>query len=302
MISQQLKVFLQVVDCGSFTKAAGQLFVTPASIMKHMNTLENRLGVTLLKRNNQGISLTSAGKALYKDGKKLVAEAENAIFKAKNIECGEGTVIRIGSSLLNPSRVLTDLWLPIQEKYKQYRFSIVPYEDKKEQILSVTSSLGERIDILIGSFNSKKMLETANYYPLGHYKFCIAVPKGHPLAKKKELTLRDLHGERLMMVKSGDTELIDHFHDMMKMTHPQILIEEADYYYDMETFNTCERTGVLLLTLDAWADIHPFLITLPVSLDYKIPYGILYAKNPSEDVAEFVKIIKQQFGNDNNLN
>ena len=297
MISQQLKVFLLVVDCGSFNKAASQLFVTPASIMKHMNTLESRLGVTLLKRNNQGISLTSAGEALYKDGKKLAADAENAIFKAKNIEYGEGTVIRIGSSLLNPSRVLTDLWLPFREKYRQYRFSIVPYEDTKEQILSVIASLGERIDILIGSFNSKKMYEAANYLPLGYYKFCIAVPKEHPLAKKKELTLRDLHGERLMTVKSGDTEPIDHFHDMLKMAHPQILIEEADYYYDMETFNTCEQTGALLLTLDAWADIHPFLVTLPVSWDYQVPYGILYAKNPSEDVAEFIKIIKQRFGN-----
>lgn len=102
-----------------------------------------------------------------------------------------------------------------------------------------------------------------------------------------------------MMVKSGDTELIDHFHDMIKMTHPQILIEEADYYYDMETFNTCEQTGALLLTLDAWADIHPFLVTLPVSWDYKVPYGILYSKNPSEDVTEFIKIIKRQF--DNNI-
>lgn len=216
--------------------------------MKHMNTLEGRLGIILLKRNHQGIGLTSAGEALYRDGKKLAAEAENAIFKAKNIERGEGTVIRIGSSLLNPSKVLTNLWLPLQEKYRQYRFSIVPYEDTKEQILSVIASLGERIDILISSFNSKKMLETANYYPLGFYKFCIAVPKEHPLAKKKELTLHDLHGERLMMVKSGDTEPIDHFHDMMKMTHPQILIAEADYYYDIETFNACEQTGTLLLT------------------------------------------------------
>lgn len=295
MISQQLKVFLLVVDCGSFNKAASQLFVTPASIMKQMNTLERRLGITLLKRDNQGISLTPAGGSLYKDGKKLAAGAENAIFKAKNIERREGIVIRIGSSLLNPSKVLTDLWLPLQEKYRQYRFSIVPYEDTKEQILSVTASLGERIDILVGSFNSRKMLETADYLPLGYYKLCIAVPKEHPLAKRKELTLRDLHGERLMMIKSGDTEPIDHFHDMMKMTHPQILIEETDHYYDMETFNTCEQTGALLLTLDAWADIHPFLVTLPVNWDHKVPYGILYAKKPSEDVAGFIKIIKQQF-------
>lgn len=297
MISQQLQVFLQVVDCGSFSKAAKQLLVTPASVMKHMNTLESRLGVTLLKRSNQGIELTAAGKSLYKDGKKLLVSAENAVARAKNAELTEGIIIRVGSSLLNPSRVLTDLWAPLREKYPKYKFHIVPYEDTKEQILSVISSLGERIDLLVGSFNSKTMRETANYLNLGEYQLCVAVPQGHPLAARKELTLRDLHGEHLMMVKSGDTELLDHFHDMLKMTHPQILIEEAGYYYDMDTFNTCEQTGTLLLTLDVWANIHPSLVTLPVKWEYKVPYGILYPKKASDDVKRFVGIIKEHLSN-----
>ncbi len=297
MLSQQLQVFLQVVDCGSFSKAAKQLLVTPASVMKHMNTLESRLGVTLLKRSNQGIELTAAGKSLYKDGKKLLVSAENAVARAKNAELTEGITIRVGSSLLNPSRVLTDLWTPLREKYPEYKFHIVPYEDTKEQILSVILSLGERIDLLVGSFNSKTMRETSNYLNLGEYQLCVAVPQGHPLAARKELTLRDLHGEHLMMVKSGDTELLDHFHDMLKMTHPQILIEEAGYYYDMDTFNTCEQTGSLLLTLDAWADIHPSLVTLPVKWEYKVPYGILYSKKPSDDVKRFVGIIKDHISN-----
>ena len=295
MLSQQLQVFLQVVDCGSFSKAAKQLMVTPASVMKHMNTLENRLGVTLLKRSNQGIELTAAGKSLYQDGKKLLLSAEDAVARAKKAELTEGIIIRLGSSLLNPSKVLTDLWLPLREKYPKYKFHIVPYEDTKEQILTVVSSLGERIDLLVGSFNSRAMWETTNYLHLGEYRLCIAVPQGHPLAARKELSLDDLHGERLVMVKSGDTELLDHFHDMMTITHPQIIIEESDYYYDMDTFNTCEQTGSLLLTLDAWADIHPSLVTLPVNWAYKVPYGILYAKRPSEDVKRFMKIIKEHY-------
>lgn len=293
MLSQQLQVFLQVVDCGSFSKAAKQLFVTPASVMKHMNTLESRLGVTLLKRSNQGIELTAAGQSLYKDGKKLFVAAENAVARAKNAELTEGITIRVGSSLLNPSRVLTDLWAPLREKYPKYKFHIVPYEDTKEQILSVVSSLGERIDLLVGSFNSRTMRETTNYLNLGEYQLCIAVPQGHPLAVRKELALRDLHGEHLMMVKSGDTELLDHFHDMLKMTYPQILIEEVGYYYDMDTFNTCEQTGSLLLTLDAWTCIHPSLVTIPVNWDYKVPYGLLYSKEPSAEVGKFIDIIKE---------
>ena len=293
MLSQQLQVFLQVVDCGSFSKAAKQLLVTPASVMKHMNTLENRLGVTLLKRSNQGIELTAAGKSLYKDGKKLLVSAENAVARAKNAELTEGITIRVGSSLLNPSRVLTDLWAPLREQHPEYKFHIVPYEDTKEQILSVVSQLGDRIDLLVGSFNSKAMREAADYLNLGEYRLCVAVPQGHPLASRKELPLPDLHGAHLGLGNSGATEMLDHFHDMLKLTHPQIIIEEAGYYYDMDTFNTCEQTGSLLLTLDAWANIHPSLITLPVHWDYQVPYGILYAKQPSHEVKQFLTILQE---------
>ena len=293
MLSQQLKIFLQVVEAGSFSKAAKHLMVTPASVMKHMNTLEARLGLTLLKRNNHGIQLTDAGKSLYEDGKKMLADSENAIAKAKKAQLSKGTTIRIGSSLLNPSSVLTNLWIPLREKYPEYKFRIVPYEDRKDQILSVINSLGDRIDVLAGCFNSRTMLQRADYLHLGNYQLCVAVPKGHPLSSKKELTFQDLHGERLVMIKSGDTELLDYFRTILNMTHPQILITDTDYYYDIETFNMCEQTGMFLLTLDAWSDIHPSLVTLPVEWDYQLPYGILYPKHPSQEIKRFIKIIKE---------
>ena len=59
----------------------------------------------------------------------------------------------------------------------------------------------------------------------------------------------------------------------------------------MDTFNRCEEEGCLLLTLDAWDNIHPSLITLPVDWNYKMPYGLLYQKNPSKQVEECLKEI-----------
>lgn len=299
MLSQQFKIFLQVTEAGSFSKAAKRLMVTPASVMKHMNTLENRLGITLLKRNNHGIELTAAGKSLYEDGKRMLADADNAIAKAKNAELSNGITIRVGSSLLNPSSVLTNLWMSVREKYPEYKFRIIPYEDKKEQILSVIGSLGDRMDILVGCFNSRAMLKRADYLHLGNYQLCVAVPKGHPLSSKEELTFQDLHGERLVMIKSGDTELLDYFRAILNMTHPQILITDTDYYYDIETFNMCEQTGMFLLTLDAWSDIHPSLVTLPVEWDYQIPYGILYPKHPSPEIKHFIEIIEREIAEKN---
>ena len=292
MLSQQLQVFLQVADCGSFTKAARRLMITPASVMKHINTLEGRLGVTLFKRDKKGVVLTAAGRSLVQDGKKMAALAKNAEARAKRAEQEEGIVIRVGSSLLNPSKALTDLWGPLRAAYPQYKCHIVPYTDTKEERLAIIAALGEKFDLLVGAFDSKRILTQANYLILGDYHLCVAVPKGHRLAAKKVLSIQDLHGERLIKVKRGETERLDHFQDILRLTHPQIIVEEADYYYDLDTFNACEQNGALLLTLDAWAEIHPSLITLPVQWDYTVPYGILYAKEPSQEVLQFLQILK----------
>ena len=256
------------------------------------STLESRLGVTLFTRDKRGVVLTAAGRSLVQDGKKIAALADHAADRAKRAEQEEGIVIRVGSSLLNPSKVLTDLWAPLRATYPQYKFHIVPYTDTKEERFAVIAALGETFDLLVGAFDSKTILSQTNYLVLGDYRLCVAVPEGHPLAVKEMLSIQDLHGEHLVKVRRGETERLDHFQDVLQLTHPQIIVEEADYYYDLDTFNACEQNGTLLLTLDAWAEIHPSLITLPVEWDYTVPYGILYVKEPSPEVSRFLQILK----------
>ena len=290
MYNPQINTFIQVADRGSFSKAAEALFITPASVMKQMNALEERLGLKLLRRTNQGIKLTDSGRYIYTAAKKIIAESEDAILKAKTRTV---KTIRVGSSFLNPGKVLTDLWNQINPAPSEYRFKIVPYDDDRDQILSVVQSLGSRIDFMVGTFNSRQMLRISEFYELGRYRLCIAVPKNHRLASKSKLSLSDLHGERLIIVKGGDAVQLDEFRDKLKMTHPQILFEDTHYFYDLETFNACEATGSLLLTLDAWADIHPSLVTLPVDWDFNVPYGLLFSKNLSDEAASFLDLIRQ---------
>lgn len=293
MYNQQIKTFIQVADRGSLSKAAEDLYVTPASVMKQMNALENRLELTLLKRTNQGIELTEAGRYIYDFAKNMIAESEDAVLKAKSIQQREIKTIRVGSSFLNPSNVLTDLWNKISGFSTEYRIKIVPYNDDHGQILSVVASLGKTMDFMVGVFGSQQMLSISEFYELGRYHLCIAVPRNHQLASKDKLSLNDLHGEHLIVVKSGDALYLDDLREMLKMTHPQIIFEDAHYFYDIETFNTCEATGSLLLTLDAWSDVHPSLVTLPVEWNFTVPYGLLYSPNISDEAAEFLNIIKE---------
>ena len=74
-----LKTFVAVADCGSFNKAADQLFISPPSVMKQVNNLEKHLGLRLLERTNQGIRLTAAGQIIYRNAQKFFAESDSAI-------------------------------------------------------------------------------------------------------------------------------------------------------------------------------------------------------------------------------
>ncbi len=304
MYSQQLKTFVRVAERGSLSKAAEDLYVTPASVMKQINALEARLEVTLFTRTNHGMALTEAGQYLYGAARDMMAESERVIRQARAIQRKSAKTIRVGSSFLNPGNVLIDLWNRISPAPAEYRFKIVPYDDDHQRILSVVSSLGKTMDFLVGALNSAQMLRLSRFYQLGEYRLCVAVPRNHRLAEKEMLSLNDLHGERLVAVKGGDTLQLDRLRELLKLTHPQIILEDADYFYDLETFNHCEVTGSLLLTLDAWANIHPALATLPVDWDFTVPYGILYAPDisgPAKEFLEELQALHTQYSSDMQL-
>ncbi len=124
---------------------------------------------------------------------------------------------------------------------------------------------------------------------LGEYKVCCAVSGNHRLAGAKLLQPGDLRGERLVMCRRGNSGELDSLRDMLSEKYPEIEIVDAPYFYDADTFNKSERAGCVLLTLDAWAGVHPSLVTIPVEWNYRMPYGILFSKTPSRAVRVFLK-------------
>ena len=61
-----LKVFRQVVQSGSFTRAAEQLDISTAMASKHVSHLENSIKAKLLHRNSRNLHLTEAGEEYYR--------------------------------------------------------------------------------------------------------------------------------------------------------------------------------------------------------------------------------------------
>ena len=94
-----------------------------------------------------------------------------------------------------------------------------------------------------------------------------------------------------MLVKRGDSPTLNKMRDEIETKHPQITVIDTPHFYDTSIFNECEQNGCLMETLDIWRDVHPSIVTIPMEWDYTMPYGIIYAKHPSEIVESFIRKI-----------
>lgn len=203
------------------------------------------------------------------------------------------TTFCVGTSLLNPAKPFMDLWYRVNKDFSEYKLHLVPFEDNHEGILSEIGKLGEKFDFLIGVCDSKSWLSLCSFLPLGNYRKMIAVPRGHRLAVKSVIEIKDLYGETLMMVCRGDSGVNDFLRNDLEQNHPLIHIEDTPPFYDMSVFNRCAEMGKVLLTIECWRDVHPGLVSIPVNWQYSIPYGLLYSREAPEDVRRFVDVAKK---------
>ena len=293
MISQQLKTFVTVAKVGSFSKAAEELFITPASVMKQINILEQRIGITLFRRTARGAELTDAGRQMYIASENIIHECAIAVSSAKKIQGNKLKSLRLGSSIMNSGREFINLWDKISPDADEFKFTLIPYSDSSGLLNVLLSSLGIKFDLMTVAFNSKKLLNNANCLKLFDCDMCISLPRTHRLAKKKKLTVEDLYGEHLITYRREDSDEANAVITFLEQNHTQIILEEQPAYFDMSTFNLCIEKGWLLLSLDIWDDLHPSLVNLPVEWGFQTSYNLLYSKNASAATMEFIEKFKQ---------
>lgn len=153
MYNLQLDTFLRVADAGSFNRAAEESYITPTAVIKQINLLEADLGVRLFDRTHRGLTLTKAGKSLYKDTKYIIRYCRDAVTRAKNAMQEDTNIIRIGTSPMTPAQLLMPLWPKIQERCPDMKFQIVPFENTPENAREILGNLGNNIDVVGGIFD-----------------------------------------------------------------------------------------------------------------------------------------------------
>src|SRR3712207_8496732 len=72
----ELRAFCAAVDLGSLGRAARLLRLSQPALSKRLRTLEALAGAPLLERSPRGVTPTPAGRQLYVEAHKLLAQAE----------------------------------------------------------------------------------------------------------------------------------------------------------------------------------------------------------------------------------
>lgn len=121
---RQLSYFTQVVESGSFSRAAARLHIAQPSLSQHVRHLEEELGVTLLHRGTQGVTATEAGLRLLHHAKHILAELAEIPDSVRGEASPRGEV-RFGM----PGTVSEQLAAPLIEaarvRYPEVRIRIV---------------------------------------------------------------------------------------------------------------------------------------------------------------------------------
>ena len=93
-------LFYYCSECGSFSKAAEKLYISPNAVMKQINHLEEDLDIVLFDRSHRGLTLTEEGKYIYEKVQYLMQFCNEVMKQAKELKKHRIEDIVIGTSPL----------------------------------------------------------------------------------------------------------------------------------------------------------------------------------------------------------
>jgi len=90
-----IKTFVEVIECGSFSATARRKQTTVSSVARQVKALEEELGVRLLNRTTRNNSFTEAGEIFYDRARSLIAELKAAKEEASSFQTTAKGLLRV---------------------------------------------------------------------------------------------------------------------------------------------------------------------------------------------------------------
>lgn len=196
MDSTLLKTFVVVAECRSFSKAAIELGTNQSTVSRHIKALEEIAGVALIDRVARRVALSSAGEQLLESAHTVLRATEAFSHKSRELSSGEQTWIRLGATIQTIQTFASPLSQEFCKLGNACSFDFV--EGTSEELITWLEE--GKLHLALASDPGREPLVGRKLFPLQVDAF---VPKSHPLAGGCSVDIKELIGERLLLMRPG---------------------------------------------------------------------------------------------------
>jgi DNA-binding transcriptional LysR family regulator len=281
-----MREFVSLAGCLNFNRAANELYISSPTLTRHINSIEEAMGVKLLKRSSHFVELTPCGRLAIDYFVNIIAQFDELQAQMHSLAHNSSTELTFGMLYYGfGQKYAYPIINEFRERYPGIKLSVV--STKPNQIIERLKN--GMIDIALTLSSRFEKQEICEYHHLAQERLYAIMLPGHPLACKQSVSLEDLAKENILMMRM---EKMHETHIRMLFNFHNIAIKSVIYteHIDTVAMSLNEMNSVFIGTL-MLNDLAPRSLVF-VEIDsegFDIDIDIVHLKNnKNSDVAKMV--------------
>ncbi|MBL9210229.1 MAG: LysR family transcriptional regulator [Opitutaceae bacterium] len=289
---RHLRYFVAVAAHGSFNRAAQVLHLTQPALSRQVKDLEAELGVLLLVRGKNTVSLTDAGERFYEEAREVLARADLAVQRVRGEQRRD--VLRIGYAPSATAGILPRTLERSQAEHASVRVELVD--------VSPTEMIGlakkGRLDAIVALEPSLTTTPGFQWSVLRRVNLVLVMRADDPLALLKRVPPRRLREVPLVgLARENFPDYVPHLRRILKPhgVAPRFVALESDGVSTL--FATVEAHRAAAILADSVVGIMPrTLVCRPFSpnLDPVVAKIGISATYPKPYAAAFARLLREE--------
>ncbi len=194
---QQMEALVHLVEERSFSRAAKKMLLTQPALTKHIKNIEEVLGAKVVNRGGAGLSLTPEGNILHDYAGRILRLRDEVKEKIENARGNAGGVVTVAASTIPATYILPRILKGFQEVCPgiQVRIESMDSEKALDNILNGEADIG-----FVGKSPPGRRIYAEAFWP---DRLILVVPAGHPWAKRKSVSAKELVKEPFVTRERG---------------------------------------------------------------------------------------------------
>jgi DNA-binding transcriptional LysR family regulator len=227
---RRMRVLREVAAQGSFSAAADALAYTQSAVSQQIAALDREAGIRLVDRNARGVRLTDAGRALVDHADAILARLADAEAELEAIAGLRGGRVRLASFPSAGATIMPEAIARFRERHPGVELTLEPAEPEPSLMKLRTGEVDVALDITAGyRTTGDDAIERVHLLDDPMY---VALPKGHPLARKRNLKLAELAEESWILGSTGSCPDTSIFLRSCQLAgfEPRVAFNSDDYF------------------------------------------------------------------------